>query len=110
MDAIQIGSIVVATIAAVASWASQKAASRAATRNTDSTLEAKRLEQAYERARKFDIETIEQQDKKLQAQAKEIEELRSDQEVREAQILALRIRVTHLELELGIQPPKGEPT
>jgi prefoldin subunit 5 len=63
------------------------------------TLEAHRLEQAYERARKFDIETIERQDK-------EIQELREENDVLEGQVAALRIRVAHLEGRLGIQSPK----
>jgi hypothetical protein len=89
-----LASVIVAIVAAVAAWASARAAGKAQTHNTDVTVEAKRLEQAYERARKFDIETIQRQDV-------EISELRETEEELQAQVVALRARVATLEIDLA---------
>lgn len=88
-----IASFGVACVAALSAWASSRAATNASTKNNEVNVEAKRLEQAYERARKFDIETIGRQDR-------EIEELRDENDQLRAQVLALRLRVANLELRL----------
>lgn len=88
-----IASVLVAFVAAVAAWASARAAARAQNHDTDVSTEAKRLEQAYERARAFDIQTIQRQDT-------EIEELRESEAELNAQVVALRLRVTNLEVEV----------
>lgn len=61
----------VAAIAALSAYASQRAAARATTINTTTTSRVDMEKEAYDRARKFDIETIERQDA-------EIAELRKD--------------------------------
>ena len=63
--------ILVAVIAALSAYASQRAAAKATTLNTSTTSRVDMEKEAYDRARKFDIETIERQDA-------EIAELRAD--------------------------------
>ena len=71
MDPGQIITALVAIIATGSAYASQRAAARASTMNTITTSRVDMEKEAYDRARKFDIETIERQDA-------EIEELRRD--------------------------------
>lgn len=63
--------LAVAAIAALSAYASQRAAAKASTLNTTTTTRVDMEKEAYDRARKFDIETIERQDA-------EIDELRQD--------------------------------
>lgn len=63
--------ILVAAIAALSAYASQRAAAKATNLNTTTTSRVDMEKEAYDRARKFDIETIERQDA-------EIAELRAD--------------------------------
>lgn len=63
--------ILVAVIAALSAYASQRAAAKASNLNTTTTSRVDMEKEAYDRARKFDIETIERQDA-------EIAELRQD--------------------------------
>jgi len=63
--------ILVAIIAALSAYASQRAAAKASNLNTTTTSRVDMEKEAYDRARKFDIETIERQDA-------EIAELRQD--------------------------------
>lgn len=74
MDAGSIVTIIVAIIAAASAIASQRAAARASTMNTNTTSRVDMEKDAYERARKFDTETIERQDA-------EILELRADNRI-----------------------------
>lgn len=76
MGAAEISAIVVALVAALGAWASQRSASRAAEINTtvSGRLEAER--EAYQRARAFDIQTIERQNEEIHELHKENEELR----------------------------------
>lgn len=71
MDVGDVISVAVAFIAAAAAYASQRAAARASTLNTQTTSRVDMEKDAYERARKFDTETIQRQDV-------EILELRQD--------------------------------
>lgn len=106
-----IASLGVAVVTAVGGYLSIKASGKSTREDTGSTLEAKRLEQGYERARKFDIQTIESQDRKIKAQDVKIETLEGEVNDRDAQIFALRNRVAILETRLGITPPiEGAPT
>ncbi len=119
MDAGNIITIIVAVIAAGSAYASQRAAARASTMNVNTTSRVDMEKDAYERARKFDIETIERQDR-------EIEELRADnrtlhekiavaraearearQDARETQAdnARLRERIAVLESQLRHQSP-----
>lgn len=91
--ALPLASVFAASVAALSAYASSRAAASSTTKNTTTTVEAKRLEQAYERARKFDIETIQRQDT-------EIETLRDSEAELSAQVVALRLRVTNLEVEV----------
>lgn len=77
MDLTSIGAVVVAVVAAVGAWASQKSASRASMiiASTSSRLEAER--EAYERARAFDVATIQRQDEEITGLLKEIATLRT---------------------------------
>jgi FtsZ-binding cell division protein ZapB len=78
--------VIVAVISALAALASQRSARNAAHYSANSSVMNERIKaetDAYNRARKMDIETIERQDK-------EIEELRQRDEVREIAIRDLR--------------------
>lgn len=61
LDPINIGGIVVAFIAAGGAWASQRAAAKANTFNAGMTARLEAEKEAYNRARQFDIETINRQ-------------------------------------------------
>lgn len=90
MDPINIGSLAVAVIAALSAWATSRAAGKAA---RDSTSIGGRLDaekEAYERARAFDMDTIERQDR-------EIAELRSENESLKAELRSVMQRLTRLE-------------
>lgn len=100
MDATNIATIFVATIAALSAYASQRAAARAAVLNTSTTSRVDMEREAYERARKFDIDTIERQDR-------EIAELRGENEELRGQVLALRLRVATLENNLPPEDTKA---
>lgn len=70
MDSTNIAGLVVSVIATFVGYMSARSASKATTRNTELTARFSMEDKAYERARKFDTDTIERQDK-------EIEELRA---------------------------------
>ena len=63
--AVSLASMVVAALSGLAAWASQKAAARASTLNTSTTSRVEMEREAYERARKFDTDTITRQDNEL---------------------------------------------
>lgn len=93
-------SAVVAAIAAIAAYASQRSASKATSKDTELKVEAKRLEDAYERARKFDMDTIARQDGQIERQNKkiadletEVEDLHDKNEELEAQVFALKLQL-----------------
>lgn len=75
--------ISVAVIAAGGAWAAQRSAARASMVNTSVTSRLEAEKEAYERARAFDIQTIERQQQ-------EIKDLRE-------QIVAMRERLARLE-------------
>lgn len=78
MGAADIAAILVALIAALGAWAAQRSAAKASKVNTvvSSRLEAER--QAYERARAFDVQTINRQNKEIKSLHTENERLRGD--------------------------------
>lgn len=97
VDPATVASVIVAIIAAAAAVASQRAASRASVVNTNTTAQAQQasdqaqaLKDSYERARKFDVETIERQDS-------EIAELRAKVTRLEIENRQLNLRVWYLE-------------
>lgn len=94
MELIDFGAIIVAMVAALGAWAAQKAASKAAvTKDTISNrLEAERG--AYERARAFDIQTIERQDLEI------ISLIEANQRLVD-QLAIVKDRVTNLEEQVA---------
>jgi len=97
MEPATVASVIVAIIAAAAAYASQRAAAKATVINTKTTnqsedirAQADALKEGYERARKFDVETIQRQDA-------EITELRTEVSRLVAQNRALNLRVWYLE-------------
>ena len=104
MRPIDIGSIIVAVVAALGAWASQRAAAKATTFNTAVTTRLDAEKEAYERARAFDIETINRQEKELESLRKEndrlrsiIEDLQNDNSKVHEELRMLRLRVNKLE-------------
>jgi predicted RNase H-like nuclease (RuvC/YqgF family) len=65
VDAGDIVSVVVAVVAGLFAWASQRSASSASKTNTATVTAVDREKEAYERARAFDTETIRRQDEEL---------------------------------------------
>lgn len=111
VDPVSIGAIVVALIAAIGAWASQRAAANAAKYNADaakmSTKATAELE-AFNRARAMDVKTIERQDSELEQIRNEYDELNTkfkqilkDNENLHAENVSLRRRVARLEREKG---------
>lgn len=97
MEPATAASVIVAIIAAASAYASQRAAAKATVINTKTTTEADSLREAYERARRFDVETIQRQDA-------EILELRGEVAALTASNRALNLRVWYL--ERGYTPPE----
>lgn len=112
-----VASIIVGGVAAIAGIAAQRSAANASVKSTEISTQAAALDNAYERARKFDLETIARQDieidelrstntsqshqiRKLRdndrKQSKEIRELNELNEELIAEVTALRIQVTAL--------------
>lgn len=92
MDLTNVASILVALIAAFGAWAAQKSAAKANKTNTQVSgrLEAER--EAYERARAFDLRTIERQDQELR-------ELRDKYAQLEDELSSAKQRIAYLENE-----------
>lgn len=87
-----LASVLVAVVAASASILSARAANKSSEKNNEASIQAKSLDQAYERARALDTETIGRQDSKIDHLEEENEELHG-------QVVALRHRVETLENE-----------
>ena len=87
MDPINVGSIIVGLIAAVSAYASQRAASKASIVNTTVESRIQMENEAYERARAFDTETIRRQDE-------EIKELRGIIKHLEQKVRSLRVHLS----------------
>jgi len=93
MEILDFGGIVIAVIAAFGAWAAHRAAGKASITNTSVSgkLEAERG--AYERARTFDVATINRQDKELKALREENKNLRSEIEVLKERLADLEKRL-----------------
>lgn len=65
LNPIDLGGIAVAVIAAGGAYASQRAAARASNQNTAVTSRLDAEKEAYERARQFDIDTINRQQEEI---------------------------------------------
>lgn len=93
-DARDFATMAVALIAAISAYASQRAAARASIVNTATSSRDDREREAYERARKYDVETIERQDE-------EISELKLERDTLKAQVRELLERVGILERKVS---------
>lgn len=117
-----VASIIVAAVAGFAGFSAQRSAARANVKQSEITTQAAALDQAYERARKFDLETIERQDEELdelratntsqshsirklrendRKQQEEIRELNEANEELQAQVTALTLRLSKYEQQGG---------
>lgn len=65
LSPVDLASIIVSIIAAGSAYASQRAASKASTKKVETSSRTRMEEEAFERARKFDIDTIQRQDAEI---------------------------------------------
>lgn len=100
IDPISIGAILIALIAALGTWASHKSSAKASTINAKAAAEV----EAYNRARKMDLETIERQDEEFDelrqkhaALKKRVGELERENEELHAENARFRRRIAALE-------------
>lgn len=92
LEPAMIASVLVAIIAAGSAYASQHAASRASTLNAASSSRVEMEKEAYERARKMDVETITRLDA-------EVDELRAENEELRKKNRDLASKIIHYERE-----------
>lgn len=78
MDAGSLATIIVAAIALVSAYASQRAASKASTSNTQIETRVDMERDAYVRARRFDTETIQRLEKENGDLRKEVDDLETE--------------------------------
>lgn len=93
--------LLIAVVSALSAWASQRAAARATTLNTETTSRVDMEKEAYERARKFDIETITRQDAELEEVREKLEVARSEASAARAEARSARaeVREAHEEID-----------
>lgn len=93
--------LAVAAIAALSAYASQRAAARASTMNTSTTSRVDMEKEAYDRARKFDIETITRQDAEIEDLRRDNKDLHEKVDVARAEARAARAeaREAHAEAD-----------
>lgn len=96
LSAIDIGGIIVALVAAIGAWLSQRAASKATFTNNTVTSRLDAEKEAYERAREFDTETI-------RRQTDEIARLRMENSDLKAKLNQMNERLERLESTSVIQ-------
>lgn len=110
-----LASIIVAVVAALAAYASSKSAAKASTINSELEKRATALDEAYERAKQFDVDTI----KRLKEDNKELREkdalrdtemstMRVERRADKAEIRRLKARVAHLEQVVDGQTHEDE--
>ena len=104
LDPTSLAAVIVAIVGALGAWAAARSA-RSASLISEKT---KAEQEAYARARKMDVETIERQDKEIAelrdldaARELAIRELRQDNQRLHEENAALRRRVTTLEEQQG---------
>ena len=90
MDYAALATIIVAAIAGVSALASQRAAARASTMNTQTTSRVDMEREAYERARAFDTETIARQDREIAELRAEILSLKATESSQHVEIMDLK--------------------
>lgn len=105
MDPASIASVIVALIAAAVAIASQRSASQASRKNTQATTRVDMEKEAYIRARAFDVDTIEHQDKEIKDLRDDIKRQAEELKDLKEQNLLLRKRIGRLEAGL---PPEEE--
>lgn len=93
MDPVNIASIVIALITVGGAYASNRASAKAGKRTVEG--------EAYERARKFDIDTIERQDGEIKEVLAEIKEVRVENA--EVRIENKQLRIENRELRLEVE-------
>lgn len=93
--------LLIAVVSALSAWASQRAAARATTLNTETTSRVDMEKEAYERARKFDIETINRQDAELQEALEKLEVARAEASAARAEARAARAEVREVHEEVA---------
>lgn len=106
MHLVDIGGIIVAVVAALGAWAAQRASSKASTVNTTVASRLDAEKEAYERARQFDIDTINRQ-------AQDIKDLREQlAQTRERLAVLESTKPISLERLLGerLKEPDGNDT
>lgn len=119
MDPGSIAAIIVSVVAAYGAYASQKAAAKAAKANAESTGRMKMEDEAYDRAREYDTETIERQGREiaeLRAEKDQLKEdvkgLKQDNETLHDENRELKRKVEQLEAQMRhpsrIHPPINE--
>lgn len=97
MDATLVATVLVAVVAGLFAYASQRSASKASKLNTQATVinteTTSRVDmekEAYQRARKFDLETIARQDIELVQLRARVVELESREETLEREVERLK--------------------
>lgn len=106
MDAANWAAIIVAIVSVVSAALSGRAAQKAAQSSSHATISNARTQaetEAYNRARKMDIETIDRQDKELEELRIQVRNVKLDNERLHEDNDRLRRRVTALEQQLGVQ-------
>ena len=99
MDVANIVTVIVAIIAAGSAYASQRAAARASTLNTSTTTRVDMEKEAYDRARKFDIETIQRQDAEILELRHELETAHEKIDVARAEARKARSEVREMRID-----------
>lgn len=95
MNAIDFSAIAIALIALGSSWVTSRSASKAATINNETNARVEMEKDAYTRARDFDINTIERQDKEIQKLREENAELKATVEKLTQRLNKLEKEVHH---------------
>lgn len=110
MDAINIISLAIpSAIAALGAWAASRASAKAAAKNSQTTSRTEMEKEAYDRARKYDTETIARQDAEIAEVREQNQFLNNDiklltsenRELRE-EVAMLRRRLVRIERGLPI--------
>lgn len=97
MDLINLGAVLTAIIAAVGAWAAQRSASKANILNTEVSGRLEAEEDAFVRARAFDIQTIERQDRELRELREKNARLEEEAHQMRDEINFLKQRLARLE-------------
>lgn len=100
MDEGNVIAIFIALIAALGSWASHRATAKANSDNAKASNRVEMEKEAYDRARKLDVETIERQVGEMAELQTKNRELSERNEELSSQVHELQARVTQLEARI----------